>query len=118
MNTIRRLFTFMRPYWLPAVLAPLLMALEVSMDLLQPRFMQTLVDVGVARHDTAFVLHIWLRRITAALVGVIGGVGCTIASTIAGRIVELGTHAELLAQHGAYARLYHSEVNTPVRSDV
>ena len=84
MKSLRQLLHFMRPYWLSAVLAPVLMMLEVSMDLLQPRFMQSLVDVGVARHDQAFILHIGLRMIGVALIGVIGGVGCTIFSTIAG----------------------------------
>jgi len=74
----------MRPYWLPALLGPLLMLLEVAMDLLQPRFMQSLVDVGVARHDPGFVLRTGLLMIGVALIGVVGGVGCTIFSTIAG----------------------------------
>ena len=74
----------MRPYWLPAVLAPLLMLLEVSMDLLQPRFLQSLIDVGIARHDRGFVLSTGLHMIGVALIGVVGGVGCTIFSTIAG----------------------------------
>ncbi|HYL41393.1 MAG TPA: ABC transporter ATP-binding protein, partial [Candidatus Binatus sp.] len=32
-----------------------------------------------------------------------------------GRIVERGSHAELLAQAGLYARLYHEQFETPVR---
>ncbi len=84
MSSLMKLARFMRPYWLPAVLAPLLMALEVSMDLLQPRFMQSLIDTGVAQKDQAFVLHTGLQMIGVALVGVVGGVGCTVFSTIAG----------------------------------
>lgn len=74
----------MKPFWLPALLAPLLMALEVSMDLLQPRLLQQIIDVGVARHDLSYVLHTGFRMIIIALIGLVGGVGCTIFAMVAG----------------------------------
>lgn len=83
MKSLFKLISFLKPYWLPAVLAPLLMVLEVAMDLQQPRYQQILVDVGIAHHDQAFVLQTCLRMIGVAGLGVIGGVGCTIFSTIA-----------------------------------
>jgi len=83
MKSLIKLASFLKPYWLPALLAPLLMLLEVAMDLQQPRFQQLLVDVGIAHHDQAFVLHTCLRMIGVACLGVVGGVGCTIFSTIA-----------------------------------
>lgn len=73
----------MRPFWLPALLAPLLMALEVSMDLSQPRLLQSIIDTGIARHDLAFVLHTGLRMVLVACIGFIGGAGCTVFATIA-----------------------------------
>ena len=45
MTATRKLFKFLRPYWRWAVLAPLLMALEVTMDLMQPRMIQRIADV-------------------------------------------------------------------------
>jgi ATP-binding cassette, subfamily B, multidrug efflux pump len=80
---VKRLLGYLKPYWVSALLAPLLMVLEVSTDLLQPRFLQSIVDVGVAKHNQAFVLHTGLTMILVALVGVIGGAGCTVYSTIA-----------------------------------
>ncbi len=41
------MFKYLKKYWLFAVLAPLFMAGEVFMDLLQPRLMSTIVDEGV-----------------------------------------------------------------------
>jgi ATP-binding cassette subfamily B multidrug efflux pump len=83
MRSLRQLVPFLKPYWLPAVLAPLLMALEVAMDLLQPRFLQVLIDQGIARHSASFMLHTGLVMVGVALIGVIGGVGCTVFATIA-----------------------------------
>ena len=40
-------FKFLKKYWLFTILAPLFMIGEVSMDLLQPRLMSTIVDEGV-----------------------------------------------------------------------
>ena len=44
MRATRKLAIFLKPYWRWAVLAPLLMALEVTMDLLQPRLIARIVD--------------------------------------------------------------------------
>lgn len=41
------MFKYLRKYWVFAILAPLFMLGEVSMDLLQPRLMRTIVDEGV-----------------------------------------------------------------------
>ena len=48
MKSVARLFKHLKPYWKWAVLAPLLMALEVAMDLMQPRLVQRIVDEGIA----------------------------------------------------------------------
>lgn len=53
------------------------------MDLAQPRLLQHIVDVGIAQGDTQIVLHTGLRMLGIALVGFVGGVGCTIYATIA-----------------------------------
>ena len=42
-----QVFKYLKKYWIFALLAPLFMIGEVSMDLLQPQLMSTIVDEGV-----------------------------------------------------------------------
>ena len=74
---------FLKPYWLWATLAPLLMVLEVVMDLMQPRMIQRIVDVGLAQLDMQVVITTGLWMIGFALIGAVGGVGCTVFSVLA-----------------------------------
>jgi ATP-binding cassette subfamily B protein len=83
MGATRKLAVFLRPYWISAVLAPLLMILEVSMDLLQPRMIERIVDNGIARSDLAAVTHTALLMVCFALIGLVGGMGCTVFAVLA-----------------------------------
>ena len=85
MKSARKLFRYIKPYWHWALLAPLMMLLEVTMDLLQPRLIQRIVDVGIAQRDMAVVITTGLTMIGLALVGAIGGTACTIFSVYAGQ---------------------------------
>lgn len=78
-----KLFRYLRPHWVAALLAPLLMLLEVAMDLLQPMLMASIIDQGVMQNDTAHILHTGLIMLGAAAIGLLGGLGCTIYSSIA-----------------------------------
>jgi len=70
-----KLAGFLKPYWLWAVLAPLLMMLEVTMDLMQPRMVQRIVDEGIARLDQNLVIQTGLLMVGLALIGIVGGMG-------------------------------------------
>ncbi|HOM82669.1 MAG TPA: ABC transporter ATP-binding protein [Armatimonadota bacterium] len=83
MKSFRALARYLAPYRWAALAAPLLMALEVAMDLLQPRLLQTIVDVAIANRDLALVGRTGAIMIGAALTGAVGGIGCTIFATIA-----------------------------------
>ncbi len=95
MRSMRRLIRFMAPYRVWALVAPALMALEVAMDLAQPRLLQTIVDVGIANQDGALVLHTLVIMIGVALVGAVGGIGCTIYATRAALSFGADVRAEL-----------------------
>ena len=85
MRASRRLAAFLRPYWRWVLLAPLLMILEVSMDLMQPRLVQVIVDRGIARGDWVLVLHVGLLMVGVALTGTVGGMGCSYFAVLAGQ---------------------------------
>lgn len=74
---------YLKPYWKSALLAPLCMLLEVYMDLLQPKLMASIINDGVQRGNLPHIQQTGLAMIGIALIGLIGGVGCTIYSSIA-----------------------------------
>jgi ATP-binding cassette subfamily B multidrug efflux pump len=80
---LSKLLKYLKPYWFSAILAPLLMVLEVAMDLMQPRMIQRIVDEGIAQLDLNVVIQTGLLMIGLALLGAVGGVGCTVFSMIA-----------------------------------
>lgn len=83
MKSSLKLAKFLGPYRWWAILAPLLMVLEVAMDLLQPRMIQRIVDEGIAQFDMAVVINTGLLMVGFAFLGGIGGVGCTFFTELA-----------------------------------
>jgi ATP-binding cassette subfamily B protein len=59
------------------------MVLEVAMDLMQPRMIERIVDQGIAQMDMAVVTRTGLLMIGLALIGAVGGVGCTVFTMLA-----------------------------------
>ncbi|MBD7966797.1 ABC transporter ATP-binding protein [Paenibacillus gallinarum] len=80
---MKKLLPFLKPYWAASLLAPLLMLLEVSMDLLQPRLMASIIDEGIMTNNLDHIQETGLFMIVVALIGLVGGAGCTIFSSIA-----------------------------------
>lgn len=77
------LLTYLKPYWKATLLAPLLMVVEVACDLSQPILLARIVDQGIARGDASFVLQTGVLMIVLALVGMAGGIGCTVFASYA-----------------------------------
>lgn len=84
MSSFKKLSSYLKPYWIYVILGPLLMVVEVSMDLLQPRLLETIIDVGIANLDMKVILHTSLWMVLVALVGAGGGIGCTVVAVKAG----------------------------------
>ncbi len=69
-----RIFKYLKKYWFFAILAPLFMVGEVFMDLLQPKLMAQIVDVGLANEDLEFIIKVGLMMITSVFIGGIFGI--------------------------------------------
>lgn len=80
---MKRLFGYLRKHWIVAIFAPIFMALEVAMDLLQPMFMSSIIDDGVMLGNYNHIIKLGIYMIIAAIIGLIGGVGCNIFASIA-----------------------------------
>ena len=80
---MKKLFKFLKPYWKPTIMAPLLMMIEVATDLLQPALLISIVDKGIPAGDIRFIILAGLKMIGLAIIGLLGGFGCIYASTVA-----------------------------------
>lgn len=80
---MKKLLSYLRPYWKPTLLAPILMLIEVICDLSQPTLLASIVDNGVAKSNLPYILHTGALMLGIALIGMAGGIGCSVASSIA-----------------------------------
>lgn len=78
-----KILKYIKPYWKYALAAPLLMLIEVACDLFQPNLVARIIDEGVAQGNLSLVIRLGLQMIGIALIGVVGGIGCTVTSSIA-----------------------------------
>ena len=78
-----------------AIIAPLAMMLEVSMDLLQPVFLSNIIDIGIANGDLQYVLSVGLKMIIVAVIGAIGGIMCSTFASIAAMTIGQNLRQDL-----------------------
>jgi len=74
MKSLWKLFRYLKPYWASAAIAPILMALEVTMDLMQPYLMSRIVDDGIGKGDMNVIINTGLLMVGLAFLGACGGV--------------------------------------------
>lgn len=83
-----KVLRYLKPYWLFALLCPLAMILEVSMDLLQPTLMSDIVDNGIlgdaaADENLRYVLITGFKMLVFSLIGCFGGIASAAFGTAA-----------------------------------
>lgn len=98
-----KLYRYLKPYWKPAILAPLFMLLEVVMDLLQPRFLEKIIDVGLKQSDMSYIIKTGIIMVIAALVGMVGGGGCVVFSSIASQNFAFDLRNDLFKKVQAFS---------------
>lgn len=103
MKSIIKLLKFLKPYWMWALLAPALMALEVVMDLMQPRMVQRIVDDGIGQLDMAVVVNAGLLMIGYALIGVAGGIGGNVFTELSTQGFEADLRSDLFRKTQSFS---------------
>lgn len=101
------MFKYLKKYWFFALLAPLFMMGEVTMDLLQPRLMSTIVDEGVLGlsnqnvGDLQLVITTGLQMIGLVLIGcfcgVMSGVFANLCSQNFGNDIRKAAFGKIMA---------------------
>ncbi|MFW6269264.1 MAG: ABC transporter ATP-binding protein [Bacillota bacterium] len=109
---MKKLFKFIKPYWKLALLAPLLMAIEVIMDLLQPRLIQNIIDTGIAEKNISYIFQTGLWMLGIAFLGLIGGVGCSIFAVITSENVGADLRQEIFSKIQKFSFKNINESNT------
>ena len=68
---MRSLLIYLKDYKKESVLAPLFKMLEASFELLVPLVMAAVIDVGIARKDTAYIIRMCLVLVALGLIGLV-----------------------------------------------
>ncbi len=68
-----KLLRYLKKYWWAAILAPIFMIIEVSMDMMLTGQMQQMIDFGIPSKDLDKILSIGFTMIIIVFIGVVGG---------------------------------------------
>ncbi|MGN1109380.1 MAG: ABC transporter ATP-binding protein, partial [Oscillospiraceae bacterium] len=69
-----KVLKYLKKYWYFALLSPLFMILEVSMDLVQPSLMSRIVDEGIITGDISLIIELGVHMLIFTIVGCCGGI--------------------------------------------
>ncbi len=106
-----KLSKYIKPYIGFMILSPLLMLLEVFMDLQQPTLMSVIVDDGILALNNAgamdpnmdLIIFTSIKMLICALIGMVGGVGCTYFSSKASQNFGADLRADLFRKITAFS---------------
>ena len=76
-HTGMKLAKYLKPYWYLALLSPIMMIVEVLVDLKIPDLMATIIDKGVIGQNMDIILSTGLRMMIYVIIGGIGGISCS-----------------------------------------
>ena len=98
---MKKLFKYLKPYWLIALMSPLLMIGEVVIDLLQPELMSKIVDIGIFGGDMDYIISTGLKMLGLVVVGGFFGMACSFTATSAaqrfGRDLRVDAYSKVMA---------------------
>lgn len=84
---MKKVFSYLKKYWLIAILSPILMIGEVAMDLFQPDLMASIVDDGILGNNMSLIISTGIKMLVFVIIGGFMGVLCAYTATKAARSV-------------------------------
>ncbi len=75
MTHLRKLLSFVKPYWFLSVLSLILLTSVVFIDLSIPRLIQRVIDQGIAQNDTAVVVQTSALMLGLSVLGAVLAIG-------------------------------------------
>ena len=103
MNIKVKLMKYLKPYAIYVILAPLMMVLEVFMDLQQPALMAAVVNDGILAADMGVIISSCIKMIAAAVTGMVGGFGCTVFAMLASMNYGADLRGDLFRKVGDFS---------------
>lgn len=95
---MKRLFKFLKPYWIFVVLAPLAMFLEVAIDPFQPKLLEEIIDVGIMDQNLDVIVSAGSKMLMTTFVGVLRGIGRVIFPLIAAQNAGADIHRSIFTK--------------------
>ena len=72
---MKRYWKYIKPYLSAFIFGPILMIVEVIGEVLLPKFMANIINIGAANHDIPYIIGMGVTMIIAALLMMAGGIG-------------------------------------------
>ena len=96
-----KLIKYLKPYWLFALLSPILMIGEVVVDLMQPKLMSRIVDEGILGGDISLIIRTGLLMLGLVILGGASGFLCAVTATTAsqsfGNDLRVDTYSRVMS---------------------
>lgn len=70
---MKQYLKYMKGNWKYAILAPILIMVDTAGMMIQPYFLQKIIDVGITNNDQAYIMQTGIIMIACALISLIGG---------------------------------------------
>lgn len=70
---MKQYFKYMKGNWKYAILVPILIMVDTAGMMIQPYFLQKIIDVGIANNDQNYIIQTGIIMIACALTSLIGG---------------------------------------------
>lgn len=72
---MKRYWKYIKPYLSAFIIGPILMIVEVVGEVLLPKFMANIINIGTANHDVPYIISMGAVMVLTALFMMAGGVG-------------------------------------------